>query len=106
MTIAELAEYNLFSCLEKSHLLDVADESKIWFAQLNLQDCLENELPDAGQIADYLFSEIELPEIQLFLLLIERNRIESWSGNSKTVGFQELVEIKNNNVYQKISKQH
>lgn len=101
MTIAELAEYNLFSCLEKSHLLDVADESKIWFAQLNLQDCLENELPDARQIADYLFSEIELPEIQLFLLLIERNRIESWSGNSKTVGFQELVEIKNNNVYQK-----
>ncbi|HIB46403.1 MAG TPA: hypothetical protein EYO46_09400 [Candidatus Lambdaproteobacteria bacterium] len=94
MTAAKITEYNLLSCLEISHLLDSVAESRIWFTQLNLHNFTKNELPDAGQIADYLFSAIELPELKLFLLLIEKKRKEPWTGNTESVGFQELIEIK------------
>jgi len=84
----------LLSCLKISHLLESESGSSFWFAQLNLHKFSEKDLPDGGQIADYILSEIDIPEVQLFLLLIERKRIEPWSENSDPVFFQEFIEIK------------
>ena len=98
MTATNFAEYNLLTNLQNSGLVDPDGESKIWFGMLNLGDYPADEFPDAGQIADYIFAEIELPEIQLFLLLIERKRNEPWTGNPDSVYFQQLCEIKIQNV--------
>ena len=57
-------------------------------------ETIEIDTPDGGQIADFILSEIDIPEVKLFLLLIERKRIEPWSDNSEPVSFQEFIEIK------------
>ena len=63
MTAAELDEYNLLSSLQNSGLVGSLGNSKTWFALLNLIDYPVDEFPDAGQIADYIFTKIELPYI-------------------------------------------
>ena len=103
MITAELEKYDLLSSLEISPLLESFPESQIWFGRLNLADFPEDEFPDAGQIANYIYSTFELPEIKIFLLLIERKCIETWSGTSNSVNFQEFVEIKIKNRNQKIT---
>ncbi|MDP7439652.1 MAG: hypothetical protein QGI53_09435, partial [SAR324 cluster bacterium] len=94
MTATDFAQYNLLSSLQNSGLLDSTGESKTWFGLLNLSDYPVDEFPDAGQIADYIFAELELPEIQIFLLLIERKQKEPWTENTASVHFQQLCEIK------------
>lgn len=94
MTATDFAQYNLLSSLQNSGLLDSTGESKTWFGLLNLSDYPADEFPDAGQIADYIFAELELPEIQIFLLLIERKQKEPWTENTASVHFQQLCEIK------------
>ena len=84
----------MLSCLEISQQLESDSGSSIWFAHLNLNDFTEVEIPDGGKIADYLLSEMDLQEVQIFLLLIERKRIEAWTENPEQVPFQELIEIK------------
>ena len=96
----KFAEYNLLPSLENSGIVGSAGESNIWFALLNLSEYPEDEFPDAGQIADYIFSEIELPEIQIFLLLIERKQNEPWTGDTDSVYFQQMCEIKIQNTNQ------
>ena len=94
MATPDFAQYNLLSSLQNSGLLDSAGELKNWFGLLNLSDYPADEFPDAGQIADYIFAEFELPEIQIFLLLIERKQKEPWTENTASVYFQQLCEIK------------
>ncbi|MDG2065605.1 MAG: hypothetical protein P8L36_11500, partial [SAR324 cluster bacterium] len=94
MTATDFEQYNLLSRLQNSGLLDSTGKSKIWFGLLNLSDYQADEFPDAGQISDYIFAELELPEIQFFLLLIERKQKETWTGNTASVHFQQLCEIK------------
>ena len=65
MTATDFEQYNLLSRLKKSGLLDSTCESKTWFGLLNLSDCPGDDFPDAGQISDYIFAELELPEIQI-----------------------------------------
>ena len=84
----------LLSCLEISQLLESESGSSIWFAHLNLHEFTEVEIPDGGKIADYLLSEMDLQEVQIFLLLIERKRFETWTDNPEQVSYQELIEIK------------
>ena len=93
MTSRRLSVNSLFHYLEESQLLDSESELQVWFAHLNLHEFPDNDFPDGGQIADFLFSKIDFPEIQLFLLLIERKRIEPWTEKSEPVFFQELIEI-------------
>ena len=93
MTSRILSVNSLLHYLEESQLLDSESELQVWFAHLNLHDFPDNDFPDGGQIADFLFSKIDFPEIQLFLLLIERKRIEPWTEKSEPVFFQELIEI-------------
>jgi hypothetical protein len=94
MTATDFAQYNLLPSLQNSGMLDSAGESKIWFGLLNLSDYPADEFPDTGQIADYIFAELELPEIEIFLLLIERKQHEPWTENTDVVYFQQLCEIK------------
>ena len=94
MTSKDFSIKYLLSCLEISQLLESESGSSIWFAHLNLHDFTEVEIPDGGKIADYLLSEMDLQEVQFFLLLIERKRLETWTENSEQVSFQELIEIK------------
>ena len=94
MTTTELAEYKLLPTLQYSELVDSLGKSKTWFGLLNLRDFPADKFPDAGQIADYIFAEIAQPEIQIFLLLIERQHDEPWAGNSDSVYIQQLCEIK------------
>ncbi|RZO45124.1 MAG: hypothetical protein EVA81_05385 [Proteobacteria bacterium] len=94
MTTTELAEYKLLPTLQYSELVDSVGKSKTWFGLLNLRDYPADNFPDAGQIADYIFAEIAQPEIQIFLLLIERQHDEPWAGNSDSVYIQQLCEIK------------
>ena len=68
MSVPDFAQYNLLSSLQNFGLLDSAGELKNWFGLLNLRDYPADEFPDAGQIADYIFAQLELPEIQIFLL--------------------------------------
>ena len=95
MTATDFEQYNLLSSLQNSGLLDSTGESKTWFGLLNLSDYPADEFPDAGQIADYIFAELELPEIQIFLLLIERKQKEPWMENTASVHFQQLCECNN-----------
>ena len=88
-----LSEKTLLHSLEVSQLLETESETQVWFTHLNLNDFPANDFPDSGQIADFLFSKITFPEIHLFLLLIERKRIEPWTEKSEPVFFQELIEI-------------
>lgn len=94
MTSRDFSIKYLLSCLEISQLLESESGSSIWFAHLNLHDFTEVEIPDGGKIADYLLSEMDLQEVQFFLLLIERKRLETWTEKSEQVSFQELIEIK------------
>jgi len=94
MTSRDFSIKYLLSCLEISQQLESESGSSIWFAHLNLHDFTEVEIPDGGKIADYLLSEMDLQEVQFFLLLIERKRLETWTENSEQVSFQELIEIK------------
>ena len=94
MTATDFTEYKQLPSLEYSGLVDSVAESKTWFALLNLSDYPADEFPDAGQITDYIFAEIELPEIEFFLLLIERKRNEPWTGNTDSGYFQQLCEIR------------
>ena len=94
MTSQDFSIKHLLSCLEISQLLESELGLSIWFAYLNLNDFTEVEIPDGGKIADYLLSEMDLQEVQFFLLLIERKRVETWTENSEQVSFQELIEIK------------
>ena len=89
-----ISEYDLNSFLEKSYLLDNLVDTRIWFAHLKLNILQENKFPDAGQIVDYFLSEINLPKIDFFILLIDRKHIETWTGSKDYVNFQELIEIK------------
>ena len=98
MTTTIFTKYKNLPSLEYSGLVDSASESKTWFALLNLRDYPADEFPDAGQIADYIFAKIELPEIKYFLLLIERKRNESWTGNADSGYFQQLCEITIQNI--------
>jgi len=84
----------LLSCLIFSQLIEAKLGSSIWFAHLNLHDFTEEKIIDGGQIAEYMISEIDTTRITIFLLLIERKRIEQWSENSDPVYFQELIELK------------
>ena len=92
MTSRILSGNSLLCYLEESQLLDSESELQVWFAHLNLHEFPDNDFPDGGQIADFLFSKIDFPEIQLFLLLIERKRFEPWTEKSEPVFFQELIE--------------
>ena len=94
MTSRDFSIKYLLSCLEISQLIESESGSSIWFGHLNLHDFTEVEIPDGGKIADYLLSEMDLQEVQFFLLLIERKRLETWTGNSEQVSFQEFIEIK------------
>lgn len=100
MTVTEFTEYKQLPSLEYSGLVDSVAESKTWFALLNLSDYPADEFPDTGQIAEYIFAELELPEIQIFLLLIERKQHEPWTENTDVVCFQQLCEIKIQNTNQ------
>ena len=91
MTSKDLSIKYLLSCLEISQQLEAESGSLIWFAHLNLHNFTEVEIPDGGKIADYLLSEMDLQEAQIFLLLIERNRLETWTENPEQVSFQELM---------------
>jgi hypothetical protein len=94
MTATDFTEYKQLPRLEYSGLVDSVAEAKTWFSLLNLSDYPADEFPDAGQITDYIFAEIELPEIELFLLLIERKINEPWTGNTDSGYFQQLCEIR------------
>ena len=94
MTATDFTEYKQLPRLEYSGLVDSVAEAKTWFSLLNLSDYPADEFPDAGQITDYIFTEIELPEIELFLLLIERKINEPWTGNTDSGYFQQLCEIR------------
>ena len=98
MTSRNFSIKYLLSCLEISQLLESESGSSIWFGHLNLHDFTEVGIPDGGKIADYLLSEMDLQEVQFFLLLIERKRLETWTGNSEQVTFQEFIEIKLQNL--------
>ena len=97
MNIKKLSEYNLHLYLNESDLLKSITETKIWFAHLNLNNLNEIDIPDSGQITDYFCTEIEFPEIDLFLLLINKKIKETWTDSTKYVYFQELIEIKFDN---------
>ena len=94
MTATNFTGYKQLPSLEHSGLVNSKAESKTWFSFLNLCDYRPEAFPDAGQILDYIFSEIELPKIKFFLLLIERKRNESWNENIDSGYFQQLCEIK------------
>lgn len=98
MTATVFTEYKQLPSLEHSGLVGSTTESKTWFALLNLRDYPADEFPDAGQIADYIFAEFELTEIEFFLLLIERKRNEPWTDNTDSGYFQQLCEIKIQNI--------
>ena len=104
MTSQNIAKFNLFELLNQSILIESKNNANIWFAHLNLSDSIEYDLPDSGQISDYFFSNIKFPDIKFFLLLIDRKRIEKWTGKKDFVFFQELIEYKiiNNEVHKKI----
>ena len=93
MTAQNIAEFDLLELLIDSLLINSKKNSDIWFAHLNLCDSKEYEILDSGQIADYLFSNIKLPKIKYFLLLVDRKRIQKWSGKNDFVFYQELIEF-------------
>ena len=93
MTVQKIAEFDLYKLLVDSLLIESKSNSHIWFTHLNLCDSIENKLPDSGQIADYFFSNIKLPEIKFFLILIDKKRIEKWTDNNDFIFYQELIEF-------------
>ena len=64
---------------------------------MNLCDSLKNNIPDSGQIADYLISKFNSSKINFFLLLVDRKRKEEWTGENNNIFYQELIEINNTN---------
>ena len=94
MDFSEFSKYKLLSKLQNSRMLDSSGKFKTWFAVLNLRDYSNDEFPDTGQILDYIFEEIRLPEIKIFLLLIERNVKEPWTGKDDLIHIQQLCEVK------------
>ncbi|MBC8259865.1 MAG: hypothetical protein H8E38_12670 [SAR324 cluster bacterium] len=85
---------DLLSYVSNSQQLTTSGESKVWFAQLNIKDLTADHIPDGGQLAEYLVSKLELPEVHFFLLLIERTRSEEWHESPSLIVFQELIEVK------------
>ena len=93
MTAQNIAEFDLFDLLLDSLLIDLKNNSHFWFANLNLCDSKKYDILDSGQIADYFFSNIKLPEIKFFLILIDKKGIEKWTENNDFIVYQELIEF-------------
>ena len=79
MNLTESAKYNLLYSLHKSGFVNSSSKSKTWFATLNIRDYPVDEFPDAGQIADYIFSKIEKTDIDIFSTKI----CQIWGGHTK-----------------------
>ena len=94
MTAKNIAEFNFSNFVRESLLLNTENNSRIWFTHLNLSNSKKNDFPDSGEIADYLFSKIKSPELDFFLLLVDRKRNEKWTITNNFVSYQELIEIK------------
>ncbi len=94
MTAKNNAGFDFFDSLMGSLQINSKIDSHIWLTHINLCNSKENEIPDSGQIADYIFSKNKFSKTKFFLILIDRKIIEKWTDKDDFVFYQELIELK------------